>query len=281
MRYNESCLIGSDNMPIIKTSYSYVPKGDRRFREHFHAECEISTVLAGSGIYTVNGKNYDFSDGDVFVFSGNEKHCITKLYEQSEFLTVRFLPGILMADGGDMSLLKIFFARNKNFENNINPNNPNTAIIHKKICELAKELEEKQIGYKTQARYNLFSVFVSLVRDYDYIDDSVSYTGYKNSVAAVSQALRFIDENIEKPLTLEEIAKEAAMIPTYFSTVFKQINGISPWKYITIKRVEKAIELIKTTDMTKLDIAMQCGFTSSSNFYKAFTSVTGKRPGEY
>ncbi len=281
MRYNENCLMGSDNLPVIKTSYSSVPQGDRKFREHFHAECEISTVLSGSGIYTVSGKNYRFSAGDVFVFSGNEKHCITKLYEAAEFLTVRFLPSILLSDGGDMSLLKIFFARNKNFENNIAPKNPKTAILHKRICDVAKELEEKRAGYKTQARYNLFSAFVSLIRDFDYIDDSITYSGNKNSVASVSRALKFIDENIEKPITLEEIAKEAAMIPTYFSTVFKQINGISPWKYITIKRIEKAIELIKTTDMTKLDIAMQCGFTSSSNFYKAFTSVTGKRPGEY
>ncbi len=70
------------------------------------------------------------------------------------------------------------------------------------------------------------------------------------------------------------------MAPTYFSTIFKRINGVSPWKYITIKRVEKAIELIKTTDMTKLDIAYACGFTSSSNFYKAFSAVTGKKPSQ-
>ena len=59
------------------------------------------------------------------------------------------------------------------------------------------------------------------------------------------------------------------------------MNGISPWEYITIKRVEKAIGLLKTTNDTKLNIAMQCGFNSSSNFYKAFFRITGKKPGSY
>ena len=58
------------------------------------------------------------------------------------------------------------------------------------------------------------------------------------------------------------------------------MNSVSPWEYITIKRVEKAIELLRTTNLTKLDIAQRCGFSSSSNFYKAFSKVTGKTPSE-
>ena len=71
------------------------------------------------------------------------------------------------------------------------------------------------------------------------------------------------------------------MAETYFSSVFKKFNGISPWEYITIKRVEKAVDLIKNTNLTKLDIAEKCGFSSSSNFYKMFSKITGKTPSEY
>jgi AraC-like DNA-binding protein len=39
--------------------------------------------------------------------------------------------------------------------------------------------------------------------------------------------------------------------------------------------------MLKSTDMTKLEIAQRCGFSSSSNFYKAFVSVTGKKPNDY
>ena len=71
------------------------------------------------------------------------------------------------------------------------------------------------------------------------------------------------------------------MTQTYFSSVFKKFNGVSPWEYITIKRVEMAIELLKSTDMTKLEIAEKCGFKSSANFYKAFNNITGKKPKDF
>ena len=56
---------------------------------------------------------------------------------------------------------------------------------------------------------------------------------------------------------------------------------MSPWKYITIKRVEQAIGLLRSTNMTKVEIASRCGFSSLSNFYAAFASVTGRKPGDY
>ena len=71
------------------------------------------------------------------------------------------------------------------------------------------------------------------------------------------------------------------MTQTYFSSVFKKYNGITPWEYITIKRVEMAINLLKTSDMSKLEIAERCGFSSSSNFYKAFLKITGKHPKDF
>ena len=95
------------------------------------------------------------------------------------------------------------------------------------------------------------------------------------------RAIRYIDENLEQKLTLRTIADVACLTPTYFSSVFKKLNGVSPWEYITIKRVERAVEMLKTTDLTKLEIAERCGFSGSSNFYKAFAAVTGKTPSDY
>ena len=84
-------------------------------------------------------------------------------------------------------------------------------------------------------------------------------------------AMKYIDANLDSPLTLEDIAKNALMSRSYFCTVFKKFNGISPWDYITIKRIEKSVRLLKTSDMNKIEIA------SPSNFYKAFRHVTGKK----
>lgn len=280
MKYNES-ILEENGKPMIKTFFSSVTKGKREYREHHHAECELSVFLSGSGTYTVKDKSYEFRAGDVFLFSGDEIHCITDITEKFVLLNIHFEPRLLWHGNGELDLLKVFFARSEKFDNRIDRGNAATLKIRDEICEIERELSEKRDGYAIMAKYKLMSVFVSLIRDYDYVDESQKFTNYEKTVKPIEAALNFIDNNLDKPLTLAEIARCAAMSQTYFSTVFKKLNGLSPWEYITIKRVERAIELLETTSMTKLDIAMQCGFSSSSNFYKAFAKITGKKPDRY
>lgn len=281
MRYDEQSLIDSNGKELIRSFYSTVPEGKRSYREHHHTECEISTIISGSGTYTVNGKEYSFSPGDVFLFSGDEIHCLTDISGDFSLLNIQFVPRILWYDADTLSAMKILTARNDRFENLIDSSNPFTRIINEKIKELHRELSEKKDGYGLVSRCILYDILITLIREYDYVDKTVTFSRMKITVKSMKLALNYIDDNLDSSLTLEDISRVAVMAPTYFSSVFKKFNGISPWEYITIKRVEKAIELIKTTGGTKVDIAMQCGFLSPSNFYKAFYKVTGKKPSDY
>lgn len=280
MRYKEAVLTDKNGVILIKSFFSTVPQGKRVYREHHHAECELSTVISGSGTYSVNKKEYEFSSGDVFIFGGDEVHCITDISDNFVLLNIQFAPRLLWADSDAFSAMKIFFARSKAFENKIKKNEY-TSKIHDSIINLHSELQSKNDGYGTMSKYMLFSILITLAREYDYVDKNADFAYLENTVKPMKASLDYINKNLENKILLEDIAKQAAMSPTYFSAVFKKMNSLSPWEYITIKRVEKAIELLKTTNLTKLDIAYQCGFTSSSNFYKAFSKVTGKSPSEF
>lgn len=281
MKFQETTLNDKNNKPILKGYYSKAQKGKRVYREHHHTECEFCMILSGSGIYTVHDKMYDFNAGDIFLFSGDEVHCITDISEDLLILNIHFAPQILWYDSDSVSALKIIFARNSKFENRIDRNNIHTKIIADNIKKLYNEMNEKRDGYEIISKYLLFSILITLVREYDYIDRSLGLSSIGNTIQSMRKALDYIEKNLTGHLTLKDISSRACMAPTYFSAIFKKMNGISPWEYITIKRVEMAVELLKNTDLTKLDIAMQCGFTSSSNFYKAFSKITGKTPSEY
>ena len=185
-------------------------------------------------------------------------------------------------DPDDFTAMKILFARGKAFENRIERTNPSTRVIRDNIIRLEDELREKRSGYRAVAKHLLCDSLIALVRDFGYTDDNVEYESVSNAVPLMEETLVFINENLDKPLTLDEIAERAALRPIIF---FKYIQKderyftVGVYNHKTCGKGDRTFR--KTTNDTKLNIAMQCGFNSSSNFYKAFFRITGKKPGSY
>jgi AraC family transcriptional regulator len=94
-------------------------------------------------------------------------------------------------------------------------------------------------------------------------------------------ASKYIDRNLRNRLTLAEIAAEIDLNPQYFARVFKKGVGQSPHQYILEKRIERAKDLLKTTDLSLVEIASQVGIATQSHFTTVFHSATGTTPREF
>ncbi|MFM9925415.1 AraC family transcriptional regulator [Variovorax sp. H27-G14] len=106
--------------------------------------------------------------------------------------------------------------------------------------------------------------------------------GELNPVVAVQ---RHIDANLTTPLLLAELATIAGMSPFHFCRVFRDATGKSPHQYILNARVQAACRLLWTagekgekSGKRILDIALACGFGSSSHFSTQFKRHMGKSP---
>lgn len=285
MRFAEKVLYYEENKPLVKVFHSSVGAGKRAYREHHHTECELSVFKSGKGVYSLSDRTYEFKKGDIFLFGSDEPHCITDICEGEKFdlINIHFEPRILWSDKmlADKNFIRIFFDRSPGFENRIDRQNPYTAVIRELIYKFEEEAGSKKFNSEMMAKMYLVEIFTHLTREYGYISEKSEFLNSAQSLSCISRALAYIDENLSEEITLDSLAKQAAMNKTYFSTVFKKFNGISPWEYIVIKRVEMAISLLKTTDFKKFEIAERCGFNSASNFYKTFKKVTGKTPEHY
>jgi len=288
MIFNESVIrSGENNKFLLKLFHSTVNSGQRVYREHHHTEFEISVFKSGKGIYTVGKKRYEFQSGDVFIFSSDEVHCITDISadEPMDLMNIHFEPRFIWSAGNDMfdvKYLKIFFERNENFENRLDRENPKTATIRDIFFDIESEFEKKQPEYELMIKVELLKLLVTAIRGYNYVKKgTTTFSVRQQSLHNLEKAMNFIDENLPENINLDSLAKKANMSRTYFCTIFKKLNGISPWDYITIKRIEKAVEMIKTTDITMLELALKCGFNNTANFNRAFRKVTGKVPGDY
>jgi len=82
-------------------------------------------------------------------------------------------------------------------------------------------------------------------------------------------------------LCLNSIADELSMSPIYFSRLYKQLTTKALSDKISEMRLNKAKELLKTSEYTIVDIAEKTGFTNSSYFYRLFKNSTGITPSDY
>ncbi len=276
---------GSD-LSLMKLYYSSAKPGKLKYREHHHTEFEMAMFKSGSGIYTVGDRKYTINPGDIFLFNSNEVHCITEVTgsEELKIVNIHFEPRFIWSVGNDLfdaQYLKIFIDRSENFQHRLDRNNPATKQIRKVFENIETEFCEKRPEYQLMVKINLLTILVLVCRNYEYVNPNDDYFVYRKNFADIEKSIEYITLNLENRITLSDIAASANMSKAYFSTVFKKLNGISPWDYITTKRIELAKEKLKSTNDTVLEIACKCGFNNTANFNRAFRKITGKVPKDY
>lgn len=280
IKMSDSAIISNSGSTLLRHYWSKAAPSKREYREHHHTELEISLVAAGRGVYTVKERQYDIAPGDIFLFGTHEEHYITDITEEISLMNLHFEPRFIWASQGelfDAKFLKIFFDRSERFENRLDRDNPATGEIRSLLCTIRDELETQGAEYELMVKVRLLTILVLLIRGYDYVDTKHSFVESGN-FHGISAAMKYIDENLASDLTLDELAECAGLNRTYFITLFRKLNGVTPWEYITARRIERALGLLKRKDMTVLQIAVSCGFNSASNFNRAFRKVTGTYP---
>ena len=90
-----------------------------------------------------------------------------------------------------------------------------------------------------------------------------------------------IQHNMYSNLSLDELAKLCHLSTSSFKRKFNEVFKLSPKKYISQKKIEKAAELLKTDSLRISDIAYDVGFDSLATFNRNFSSIYGKSPSEY
>ena len=93
--------------------------------------------------------------------------------------------------------------------------------------------------------------------------------------------LDYIEKHLAEDITLEDLSEIAHFEKAYLITKFKEIWGLSPMKYVNALRIERAKQLLSTTEKSITDIAYETGFGSIHYFTRYFKDSTGITPSEY
>jgi transcriptional regulator GlxA family with amidase domain len=98
---------------------------------------------------------------------------------------------------------------------------------------------------------------------------------------AISRVMAWALEHLDRPMTVADLARQAAMSPRTFARAFAAAAGTSPMHWLNRRRVAAAQELLETTDLPIDRIADKVGFGSAVTLRARFTQVAGVAPAQY
>ncbi|MFS0855719.1 response regulator [Paenibacillus taichungensis] len=99
--------------------------------------------------------------------------------------------------------------------------------------------------------------------------------------AEIMSAMHFIEKNLKQRLTLEAIAEEVNLAPSYFSSLFKKTMSEGVISYINRKKIHLALELLNVRDYSLLELCEEVGIVNEGYFCKLFKEYTGDTPKQY
>lgn len=97
----------------------------------------------------------------------------------------------------------------------------------------------------------------------------------------IQKAVSYIQENYQREITLEAVAKKLFLRPDYFSHFFKLKTGTGFLEYLTSFRLEKALKLLENPQLSIKEIASMVGYRDPNYFGKIIKKQTGLMPTEY
>ncbi|MBO1304736.1 helix-turn-helix domain-containing protein [Enterococcus sp. 669A] len=182
----------------------------------------------------------------------------------------------------------------------------NKQILH--LSEHQKHLV-RAIFYRAALVYpqmseNAFNLR-QLIRDADPIDEQILYLHFSELVYSmiqdhrrltakkehvspkihkhdlISQIMAYMEENLDKNITIEEFANHFYISASHIKKVFKEYTGYSMINYYKILKIEKAKELILSNEKSFTEIGLELGYDSIHHFSNTFKKYTGLSPTKY
>lgn len=253
---------------------------------HWHPEYEYGVILRGEMIYAFQDCSLELGPGDCVFVNSESMHYIRQknVDETAELYTVAFPPALL-CESRQGFIYKKYIAPMEalNFQGlKIDDSGTYGTRIHRLLQEIY-DSRNMRYGFELHALglvYQLWLQTLNYVNAADLPANGGRSTAAEKNSAAIKRALTFIYEHYDEKLTAEDIASAAYISRNSLFRYFRGGFGKSPLEVLNEHRLSVATALL-LTDRPITEIALACGFGSSSYFSRIFRESSGMTPQRY
>ena len=154
----------------------------------------------------------------------------------------------------------------------------NPLVIKDIMFELIDEHNYKKPYHKIVEHALFLKLISELARQYQHAS---TVSKYEKHIEKFKQLIAYINENVDINFSLDDLASFCNVSTFYLCRIFKSLYGVSPHKYISQIRLNRAKHLIQFTTLSIKEIAYKMNFNEQETFTRWFKSLDGFAPTQY
>jgi len=251
---------------------------------HWHDEWEAIVIEHGAAIVSVDGQNYTIEAGGGIFINSSALHSVwDKGNTDCRLYSIVFHPRLV---GGGID--SVFW------QSYVQPLLSNTSLrcvlltpetawhedAIQYILEAWTACVKEPAGYELWVRSALSELAFLLVSQCSPEQTRPTEKAMRNA-GRIKTMLKYVQEHVQEELTIASIAQSAAISESECLRCFHEMLGTTPIRYVRQLRIQRAAELLESTNLKIAEVGTLCGFQEMSYFSKTFRDATGCTPKEY
>lgn len=244
---------------------SFIP--GETYGPHRHIRIEMNYVKKGTCMMHIGRETVNFHEGEIMIISSDVEHKFEAGSKGTTLMQLEFLPEIFTSIDTSLQLSKNIFEQSSvslfSEKNKLIKIVGNVRIM-RAIQRILDELSVKKSFYQELVVMYYAELLILITR---YMDEN--FLPVCNN-PAMKKAISFIRSHYKDDISISLVAEEAGVGDRYLRNLFAKYLNLGPLEYLNQIRINKAVELLRNTELSVKEVCFECGFKSSQYFSRIF-----------
>lgn len=274
--------------PYIRRAWYNTLQPNEDIHERVIFDYELLYVKSGRSIITVENQEFICNKGDIFIFRPRQKHAIRVAFDEPlvqphihfdlTYSKDRKEVPVNYSSMIDLSEKEKTYFREDILDQFISPfpshfHPHSSSFIEQMLFDLI-------YTYSSTSPWRDIALSRIFLQLWEQVLNEISYDRHRitNRSDIARHIKTIIEQNVTHTLSLSELSEMTHFSRSYISRVFQESYDISPMRYHSMLRIQKARSMIQLTNMSLSEIASELGFESLQDFSRVFKRYDGMPP---
>jgi AraC-like DNA-binding protein len=235
-------------------------------------------------MHCLEGHSFPVSTGDIFLLQGRQKHYFHDL-QNMELVNILYDPEMLELPENNlrklpgycaMFLLEPQHRRHHRFSSRLHLKRIDLGPAIQIVEKIEVATSEKDAGWEITALTALQELIIYLSKSYISADSPDAA-----SLLRVADVIALLEKEFMNQWTLDDLVQTANMSKGNLIRIFRNATNQTPIEYLLDIRIQRAMELLRKTDLPVTEIAYEVGFSDSNYFSRHFRNKINSTPKEF